>query len=105
MVSFNNEEERTAWTFAEALIDKARETMRQAETALERFLVGQEANKQRCIRRGIAATDAEIRWSETANAKKALSENSFYVSQSMMYYGAAAAYYSRAHYLRHCGRD
>ncbi len=103
MASFNNEEERAAWAFAEALIDKARAMMRQAETALERFTVGQEHNRLRCVRRGIGATDAEIRWSETAVAKKALAENSFHVSQAMMYYGAAAAYYSRAQYLRSRG--
>jgi len=97
---FNNEEERAAWVFAESLIDRAREMMRKAECALERFMVGQELNKQRCYRRGIGATDAEIRWSETSNAKKALSETNFHVSQAMMYYGAAAAYYSRASYLR-----
>jgi hypothetical protein len=97
---FHNEDERAAWTLAESLIDRAREMMRQAELRLEIFTVGQELNRQRCLRRGIGATDAEIRWSETAKAKKALSENSFYVSQAMMYYGAAAANYSRALYLR-----
>jgi hypothetical protein len=102
---FNNEGERAAWVFAESMIDKARDLMSKAESSLERFLVGQELNKERCLRRGIGATDAEIRWSETSPARKALSENSFYVSQAMMYYNAAAAYYSRAHYLRSRGSD
>lgn len=105
MARFNNEEERAAWVFAEFLIDRARDMMGKAESALERFTVGQELNRQRCFRRGIGTTDAEIRWSETSNAKKALSENSFHVAQAMMYYGAAAAYYSRAAYLRAHGVD
>jgi hypothetical protein len=97
---FNNEEEKAAWTLAESLIDRARAMMRQAESALESFMVGKELNRQRCHLRGIGPTDAEIRWAETSNARKALAENSFHVSQAMMYYGAAAAHYSRALYLR-----
>jgi hypothetical protein len=97
---FNNEEEQAAWTLAEALIGRARTMMRQAESALETFMVGKELNERRCYLRGIGPTDAEIRWSETSNAKKALAENSFHISQAMMYYGAAAAHYSRALYLR-----
>jgi hypothetical protein len=97
---FNNEEEQAAWTLAESLIARARAMMRKAEGALEKFMVGQELNRQRCQVRGIGSTDAEIRWSETSNARKALSENSFHVSQAMMYYSAAAAHYSRANYLR-----
>ncbi len=103
MARFNNEDERAAWALAEALIDRARTMMRQAEVALETFMVGKELNRQRCIRRGIGATDAEIRWGETDKAKKALADNNFHVSQAMMYYGAAAANYSRALYLRSHG--
>jgi hypothetical protein len=76
--------------------------MRQAESALEAFKTGKELNRQRCARRGISASDALIRWTETADAKNALSENTFNVDQAVMYYGAAAAYYSRAAYLRSC---
>jgi hypothetical protein len=97
---FNNEEEKAAWTLAESLIARARAMMRKAESALESFTVGQELNRQRCHLRGIGATDAEIRWAETSHARKALAENSFHVSQAVMYYGAAAAHYSRALYLR-----
>jgi hypothetical protein len=97
---FHNDEERSAWLLAEQLMAKGRALMRQAENALEAFTIGKELNRQWCSRRGIGATDAEIRWSETAVAKKALGENSFNVSQAMMYYGAAAAHYSRAAYLR-----
>jgi hypothetical protein len=101
--TFSNEEERAAWTLAESAIETARTMLRQAENALEAFKAGKELNRQRCSRRGICATDAEIRWSGTADARNALADNSFHVSQAMMYFGAATAYYSRAVYLR--GRD
>ena len=103
MPGFNNDDERTAWNLAETLMEKGRALMRQAESALEAFILGKEQNRLQCSRRGISTTDAEIRWSETSNAKKALSENSFNVSQATMYYGAAAAHYSRAAYLRSRG--
>ncbi|GAA0796134.1 hypothetical protein [Spirilliplanes yamanashiensis] len=103
MARFNNPDERDAWALAESLIDRGRAMMRKAEGALETFMVGKELNRQRCIRRGIGDTDAEIRWAETANAKKALADNNFHVTQAMMYYGAAAAHYSRALYLRSHG--
>jgi hypothetical protein len=97
---FNNEEERAAWALAESLIRRAREMMHQAERALETFAAGKELNRLHCSRRGIGATDAEIRWVSTAHAQKALADNTFHVSQAVMYYGAAAANYSRALYLR-----
>jgi hypothetical protein len=103
MPGFHNDEERAAWLLAEQLMEKGRAVMRQAESALEAFLIGKELNRQWCSRRGIGATDAEIRWAETSDAQKALGENSFNVSQAMMYYGAAAAHYSRAAYLRSRG--
>jgi hypothetical protein len=103
MPAFHNDDERAAWTRAESLMEKGLAMMRQAERALETFMIGKELNRQRCVRRGISASDAEIRWAETANAQKALSENSFNVSQAVMYYGAAAAHYSRAAYLRSRG--
>ena len=74
--------------------------MRNAETALEAFKRGKELNRQRCAQRGISPTDAEIRWSESARANSALSDNSFHVALATMYYGAAAANYTRAIYLR-----
>ena len=103
MPGFHNDDERAAWDLAESLIDKARAMMRQAESALEIFKLGKELNRQRCARRGISATDAEIRWAETANAKNALTDNSFHVGLATMYFGAAAAHYSRALYLRDRG--
>ncbi|AGL14625.1 hypothetical protein [Actinoplanes sp. N902-109] len=99
MPKFHSDEEHAAWTLAESLIEQARAMMRQAETALETWRLGKELTVQRCARRGISPTDAEIRWSETANAKNALTDNSFHVSLATMYYGAAAAHYSRAQYL------
>jgi len=100
---FHNDEERVAWLLAEQLMEKGRAVMRQAESALEAFMIGKELNRQWCSRRGIGTTDAEIRWAETSDAQKALGENSFNVSQAMMYYAAAAAHYSRAAYLRSRG--
>lgn len=103
MPVFRTEEERAAWALAEQLAETARAMMKQAETALETWRTGKELNRIRCASRGISASDAEIRWSETANAKNALSDNSFHVSLATMYFGAAAAHYSRAHYLRSHG--
>ena len=100
MPAFQNDDERAAWTLAESLMDTARTMMGQAESALESFLAGKELNRQQCSQRGIGATDAEIRWSSTFHAQRALSDNSFNVTQAMMYYAAAAANYSRAACLR-----
>ena len=105
MPGFHNDEERAAWDLAESLVDRARAMMRQAENALETWKRGRELNRQRCALRGISATDAEIRWAETANAKNALTDNSFHVGLATMYYGAAAAHYTRALYLRDRGRS
>ena len=103
MPRFHNDEEHAAWILAESLADKARAMMNQAEAALETWRVGKELNRVRCARRGISASDAEIRWSETAYAKNALTDNSFHVSLATMYFGAAAAYYSRAQCLHSHG--
>lgn len=100
MPGFHNDDERATWVIAEQLMEKGRAVMRQAESALEAFILGKELNRRRCSRRGIGESDAEIRWNETTDAQRALSENSFNVTQAMMYYGAAAAHYSRATYLR-----
>lgn len=100
MPPIHTDDERASWNLAEALMEKGRAMMRQAESALETFMIGKELNRQRCVRRGISSTDAEIRWAETSNAQKALSDTSFSVNQALMYFGAAAAHYSRATYLR-----
>jgi len=62
MSTFNSEDERAAWALAESLSDQARTMMRQAEAALETWKLGKEMNRLRCERRGISASDAEIRW-------------------------------------------
>jgi hypothetical protein len=103
MPAFYNDDERAAWTLAESLAEQARAMMRQAESALETWRIGKEMNRLRCARRGISASDAEIRWSESVNAKNALTDNSFHVGLATMYYGAASANYSRALYLRSRG--
>jgi len=92
-----------AWALAESLSDQARTMMRQAEAALETWKLGKEMNRLRCERRGISASDAEIRWAESANSKNALTDNSFHVGLATMYFGAATANYSRALYLRSRG--
>ncbi|GAA2654812.1 hypothetical protein [Paractinoplanes durhamensis] len=100
MSTFRSEEERAAWALAESLTEQAGKMMRQAESALETWKMGKEMNRLRCERRGISASDAEIRWSGSANAKNALTDNSFHVGLATMYFSAATASYSRALYLR-----
>ncbi|MEU4244442.1 hypothetical protein [Actinoplanes sp. NPDC026619] len=100
MPTFNNEEERAAWALAESLTEQAGKMMRQAEAALETWKMGKEMNRLRCERRGISASDAEIRWAGSANSKNALTDNSFHVGLATMYFSAATASYSRALYLR-----
>ncbi|MFI5935551.1 hypothetical protein [Actinoplanes sp. NPDC051494] len=99
MPRFNSDEEHAAWILAESLIEQALAMMRHAETALERWRTGKEMTLLQCAERGISVSDAEIRWSETAKARNALTDNSFHVTLATMYYGAAAAHYSRAQYL------
>jgi hypothetical protein len=103
MPAFNSEEERAAWRLAEMLSEQASTMMHLAEAALETWKVGKEMNRLRCERRGISASDAEIRWAESANAKNAITDNSFHVGLATMYFGAATASYSRALYLRSRG--
>lgn len=100
MMRFNNDAEQAAWALAEHLVEKAQETLRQAEEALQVYIDGKELTRQRCLVRGISASDAEIRWKETARAKKALGDNSFFTNQATMYFSAAAAQFARARYLR-----
>ena len=100
MPTFKSEQEQAAWALAESLSDQARTMMRQAEAALETWKLGKEMNRLRCERRGISASDAEIRWSATATAKNAITNNNFHMGLATMYYGAATANYTRALYLR-----
>ena len=52
----------------------------------------------------MSQVDADIRWSGTTKAKKALADNGWYMTQAVMYHGAAAAQYARALYLRSSGQ-
>ena len=99
MPGFQNEDEQAAWSLAESLLLTARAMMITAENALESWRFGKELNRLRCAQRGIGESDAEIRWSESVRSKSALTDNSFHISLATMYYGAAAANYSRAAYL------
>ncbi|MBM2623471.1 hypothetical protein JIG36_49055 [Actinoplanes sp. LDG1-06] len=103
MPTFYNHDERDAWNLAESLVEQAEESMREAEQALETWKTGKEMNRLRCIRKGISESDAEIRWSASTTAKNAITNNGFYVGLATMYYGAAAANFSRALYLRSLG--
>lgn len=93
------EDERDSWDLAESLLQKAREMMREAEKAMDMWRTGKEMNRLRCERRGISQSDAEIRYSASANAKNAITNNSFHVGLATMYYNAASANYARALYL------
>ena len=104
MTGYAGGDERASWALAENFIEQARLMMQNAEKALETFKLGKELNRQRCARRGISATDAEIRWSESTRAKNSIADNSFHVALATMYFNAAAAHYSRASYLRDSGR-
>ena len=103
MPAFSSDDEQAAWNLAEFLVQQAREMMREAESALETWKIGKEMNRLRCARRGISESDAEIRWSDSAASKNALTNNSFHVGLATMYFGAASANYSRALYLRSRG--
>lgn len=104
MSGFYSDDERAAWVLAESLIEQARAMMKNAEAALDTWKVGKEMNRLRCARRGISTSDAEIRWSGSANAKNAITDNTFHTGLATMYFGAAAANYQRALYLRNRAR-
>jgi hypothetical protein len=97
---FMNSDERAAWDIAETFLHQARAMMREAEEAMDTWRTGKEMNRLRCARRGITTTDAEIRWSASATAKNAITNNNFHVGLATMYFNAATANYARALYLR-----
>jgi hypothetical protein len=98
---FNNAEEQAAWQMAEALSEKGFSCMRQAEEAAENFRVGKMATRRQFKQRGLSDADADIRWAGTSQARKALADNQWYMSQAQMYHDAAAAQYAKALYLSH----
>ena len=100
MLTFTNAAEQAAWTLAEALTEKGFAAIKQAEEAAETFRSGKMAMRRQFKSRGLSEADADIRWSGTSQAKKALADNGWYMSQASMYNGAAAAQYARALYLK-----
>ena len=101
MLTFTNAAEQAAWTLAEALTEKGFAAIKQAEEAAETFRAGKVAMRRQFKSRGLSEVDADIRWSATSQAKKALADNDWYMSQASMYNGAAAAQYAKALYLKH----
>ena len=100
MLTFTNAAEQTAWTMAEALSDKGFAAMKQAEEAAETFRSGKMAMRRQFKARGLSEVDADIRWAGMTQAKKALADNDWYMSQASMYNEAAAAQYTKALYLK-----
>lgn len=99
VLRFKSGQEQAAWTMAEAMSEKAFAAMRQAEEAAENFRVGKMQMRRQFKQRGLTEADADIRWSGTTQARKALSDNGWYMSQASMYNEAAAAQYAKALYL------
>ena len=100
MLTFTSSAEQAAWNLAEALSGKGMACMRQAEEAAEAFRTGKMQMRRQFKARGLTDIDADIRWSGTTAAKKALSDNGWYMSQATMYNEAAAAQYAKALYLK-----
>jgi hypothetical protein len=102
VLKFKNIEEQAAWTLAEALSEKGFAAMRQAEEAAESFRSGKQLTRRQFKQRGLTEADADIRWAGTTQARKALSDNGWYMSQATMYHEAATAQYAKASYLSNC---
>ena len=100
MLKFKNAEEQAAWTMAEALSEKGFACMKQAEEAAEIFRAGKMQMRRNFKARGMSEVDADIRWSGASTARKALSDNGWYMAQASMYNEAAAAQYAKALYLK-----
>ncbi|BCY05051.1 hypothetical protein [Actinoplanes sp. L3-i22] len=100
MQTFTNEAEQTAYNLAEALADKAMSFMKIAEEAAKSFQSGRIAMRRQFKARGLSEAEADIRFSGTTQASRAISENSFCMSQASMYNTAAATQYAKALYLK-----
>ena len=100
MLTFTNAAEQAAWTMAETLSEKAFAAMKLAEEAFETFRGGKMAMRRQFKSRGWTEVDADIRWSGMTAAKKALSDNQWYMGQARMYSELAAAQYTKALYLK-----
>ncbi|MFC7535291.1 hypothetical protein [Actinoplanes sp. GCM10030250] len=101
MQTFTNEAEQAAYTLGEALMDKAMFCMRHAEEAADAFRGGRIAMRRQFKARGLSEAEADIRWSGTSQATRAIADNGFFMSQAVMYNNAAAAQYTKALYLKH----
>ncbi|MGX6604424.1 hypothetical protein ACWKSP_20160 [Micromonosporaceae bacterium Da 78-11] len=100
MLTFTNAAEQAAWTLAEALSEKGFSCMKQAEEAAEAFRSGKMAMRRQFKGRGLSEVDADIRWAAMTQAKKALADNGWFMSQASMYNDAATAQYAKALYLK-----
>ncbi|MBW6438202.1 hypothetical protein KZ829_31185 [Actinoplanes hulinensis] len=100
MQTFTNDAEQAAYTLAEALSEKALSCMKHAEEAAEAFRAGKMAMRRQFKARGLSEAEADIRWSGTSQAARAIADNSFFMSQASMYNNAAAAQYAKALYLK-----
>ncbi|SDT73112.1 hypothetical protein [Actinoplanes derwentensis] len=98
MDGFTNDAEQTAYSLAEALCEKAHSCMKSAEEASEAFRVGKMAMRRQFKARGLSEAEADIRWSATTQAARAIADNGFFMSQASMYNNAAAAQYAKALY-------
>jgi hypothetical protein len=98
--TFTNETEQAAYTLAEALSDKAMSCMKFAEEAGEAFRSGKMAMRRQFKARGLSEAEADIRWSGTSQAARAIGDNQFFMAQASMYNNAAAAQYAKALYLK-----
>ena len=100
MDSITNDTDHAAYHLAEALSEKAISCMKYAEEAAEAFRSGKLAMRRKFKARGLSEAEADIRYSGTSVAARAISDNNFFMSQASMYNNAAAAQYAKALYLK-----
>ncbi|MEV6342210.1 hypothetical protein [Actinoplanes sp. NPDC051851] len=100
MQSFTNDDEQGAYNLAEAFTEKALACMKNAEEASEAFRKGRIAMHRQFKARGLSEVEADIRWSGSAPAARAIADNQFFMTQASMYNVAAATQYAKALYLK-----
>ncbi len=103
MHRFDDDAASRAWALAEELSQKGLTALRQAEEAAEVYRSGKLLSRRRCRARGMGDAEADIRWSASARAKKALQDNEWFTSHARMYSEAAAAQYAKALLLAKSG--
>jgi hypothetical protein len=99
VLKFKSVDEQRAWMLADTLDTKGAAALLEAEEAAATYRNGKMLNRRQCRARGISEADADIRWSGTQRAKKALTDNAWYMAQATMYSEASAAQYAKALYL------